>query len=77
MPTNDINYFLFFVIYFNERKIPMKRIDKDGIKRKLNITYIHNKNGKSIGEILKERYLNYISCLIKNKSYKIHIKLLM
>ena len=47
----------------------MNRTDNNGIKRKLNITYIHNKNGKSIGEILKEGYFNYISCLIKNKSY--------
>lgn len=43
----------------------MKRINKDGIKRKLNIVYIYNNSGKHIVEILKEAYLGYLKKLAK------------
>lgn len=38
----------------------MRRINKDGIKRKLNIVYIYNNLGKHIIEILKEGYLDHL-----------------
>ncbi len=38
----------------------MKRIDKNGVKRKLNITFIYKKNGTKLEEILKEGYLCYL-----------------
>ena len=56
----DIHYFLFYLIYFKERKISMKRIDKNGKKRKLDIKYIHDKDGAKLEEILKEGYLCYL-----------------
>ena len=43
----------------------MKRINKYGIKRKLNIVYIHNNSGKKIMKILKEEYLDYLKKLSK------------
>ena len=45
----------------------MKRINKYGIKRKLNIVYIHNNSGKQIMEILKEGYLNHLKNYLRNK----------
>ncbi len=38
----------------------MKRIDKDGKRRKLNIEYIYKKDGTKLEEILKEGYLCYL-----------------
>lgn len=38
----------------------MKRIDKNGKKRKLDIKYIHDKDGAKLEEILKEGYLCYL-----------------
>lgn len=38
----------------------MKRINKDGKKRKLNIEFIHKKDGTKLEEILKEGYLCYL-----------------
>ena len=38
----------------------MKRINKDGNKRKLNIEFIHKKDGSKLEEILKEGYLCYL-----------------
>lgn len=38
----------------------MKRIDKNGKRRKLDITYIYNKDGIKLEEILKEGYLCYL-----------------
>ena len=60
MSITDIHYFLFFAIYFKERKISMKRIDKDGKKRKFNIEFIHKKDGIKLEEIMKEGYLCYL-----------------
>ena len=41
----------------------MNRIDKQGKRRKLNIVYIYNQNGKILAEILKEGYLDYLKRL--------------
>ena len=41
----------------------MNRIDEQSKRRKLNIVYIYNQNGKILAEILKERYLNYLKRL--------------
>lgn len=38
----------------------MKRINKDGKKVKLNIEFIHKKDGTKLEEILKEGYLCYL-----------------
>ncbi len=38
----------------------MKRIDRNGKKRKLNIEFINKKNGTKLEEILKEGYLCYL-----------------
>lgn len=38
----------------------MNRIDKNGKKRKLNIEFIHKKDGTKLEEILKEGYLCYL-----------------
>lgn len=38
----------------------MKRINKDGKKVKLNIEFIHKKDGTKLDEILKEGYLSYL-----------------
>ena len=38
----------------------MKRIDKDGKRRKLNIEYIYKKDGTKLEGILKEGYLCYL-----------------
>jgi hypothetical protein len=38
----------------------MKRMGKDGKRRKTNIVFIHNKNGTSLKELLKEGYLCYL-----------------
>lgn len=46
----------------------MKRIDKNGKRRKLDITYIYNKDGIKLEEILKEGYLCYLRNL-KDKSF--------
>lgn len=43
----------------------MKRINKYGIKRKLNIVSIHNNSGKQIMEILKEGYLDRLKKISK------------
>ena len=43
----------------------MKRIDKDGKKKKLNIEYIYNDTGVSLQEIIKESYLCYLRNLGK------------
>lgn len=40
----------------------MKRINKDGKRVKLNIQYIHKKDGTNLKEILKEGYL----CCLRN-----------
>ncbi len=42
------------------RGVSMKRIDKDGKKRKLNIQFIHKKDGTELEEILREGYLCYL-----------------
>lgn len=38
----------------------MKRVGKNGKKRKLEIKYIHKDNGTKLEEILKEGYLCYL-----------------
>lgn len=38
----------------------MNRINKDGKKVKLNIEFIHKKDGTKLKEILKEGYLCYL-----------------
>lgn len=38
----------------------MKRINKNGIKRKLNIKFIYKKDGVKLEGILKEGYLSYL-----------------
>lgn len=38
----------------------MKRLDKDGKRRKLDIKYIYKKDGTKLEEILKEGYLCYL-----------------
>lgn len=38
----------------------MKRLDKDGKRRKLDIKFIYKKDGTKLGEILKEGYLCYL-----------------
>lgn len=38
----------------------MNRIDKNGTKRKLNIEYIHKKDGIKLEEILKRGYICYL-----------------
>lgn len=38
----------------------MKRIDKTGKKRKLDIKFIHKRDGVKLEEILKEGYLSYL-----------------
>ena len=38
----------------------MRRIDKNGKKRKINIAFIYKKDGTKIEEILKEGYLCYL-----------------
>ena len=38
----------------------MKRIDKNGKKRMLNIEFIYKKDGTKLEEILKEGYLRYL-----------------
>lgn len=38
----------------------MKRIDKHGSKRKLDIKFIYKKDGTKLEEILKEGYLCYL-----------------
>ena len=44
----------------------MRRIDKDGKKRELNIEFIYKKDGVKLGEILKDEYL----CYLKNLELK-------
>lgn len=41
----------------------MNRIDEQNKRRKLNIVYIYNQNGKILAEILKEGYLDYLKRL--------------
>lgn len=41
----------------------MKKINKDGVKRKLNIKFMHKKTGPKLQEILKNGYLSYLSNL--------------
>ena len=41
----------------------MKKINKDGVKRKLDIKFIHKKTGPKLQEILKDGYLSYLSNL--------------
>lgn len=41
----------------------MKRIDKNGKKRELNIEYIYKKDGIKLEDILKEEILSYIKNL--------------
>lgn len=41
----------------------MNRINKDGKKRKFDIKYIYDENGKKIEELLKEGYLCYLKKL--------------
>ena len=38
----------------------MKRIDKNGKKRILEIKFIHKQDGTKLEEILKEGYLSYL-----------------
>lgn len=38
----------------------MKRIDKNGKKRKLNIEFIYKEDGTKLEEIMKEGYLCYL-----------------
>ena len=38
----------------------MKRIDKNGKRRKLDIKYIYKSDGTKLEEILKEGYLSYL-----------------
>ncbi len=38
----------------------MKRVDKYGKRRKLNIEFIYKKEGTKLEEILKEGYLCYL-----------------
>lgn len=38
----------------------MKRIDKDGRKRKLNIKFIYKEDGIKLDEIMREGYLKYL-----------------
>lgn len=38
----------------------MKRIDKNGIKRKLDIKFIYKKDGTKLEKILREAYLYYL-----------------
>ncbi len=38
----------------------MKRIDKEGKRRKLDIKFIYNSDGTKLEEILKEGYLCYL-----------------
>ena len=38
----------------------MKRLDKDGKRRKLDIKFIYKKDGTKLEEILKEGYLCYL-----------------
>lgn len=40
--------------------VSMKRVDKYGKKRKLNIEYIYKTDGTKLEEILKEGYLCYL-----------------
>ena len=41
----------------------MKRIDRNGKKRNLDIKYIHKKDGTKLDEILNEGYLCYLRSL--------------
>ena len=41
----------------------MKKVNKDGVKRKLNIKFMHKKTGPKLQEILKNGYLRYLSNL--------------
>lgn len=41
----------------------MKRIDKNGKKRNLNIEFIYQKDGTKLEEILKEGYLYHLKRL--------------
>ena len=38
----------------------MRRIDKYGKRKRLNIQYVHKKDGTKLDEILKEGYLCYL-----------------
>lgn len=38
----------------------MKRIDKNGKKRKLNIEFIYKKDGTKLEEIMREGYFCYL-----------------
>lgn len=38
----------------------MKRINKEGIKRKIDINFIYKEDGVKLEEILKEGYLSYL-----------------
>ena len=48
----------------------MRRIDKDGKKRKLNIEFIYKKDGTTLEEILKEGYLYNLSNMKENNDIK-------
>lgn len=41
----------------------MKKINKDGKKRNLDINFIYKENGTKLEEILKEGYLSYLKNL--------------
>ncbi len=41
----------------------MKRIDKNGKRRKPNIEFIYKKDGLKLEEILKDSYLHYLKSL--------------
>ena len=41
----------------------MNRVDKNGKKKKLNISFIYNEKGQTLEEILKEGYLFYVKNL--------------
>ena len=43
----------------------MNRIDKNGRKRKLDITFIYKNDGSKFEEIMKEGYLLYLKSLNK------------
>ena len=38
----------------------MKRLDKDGRNRKLNIKFIYKEDGIKLDEIMREGYLKYL-----------------
>ena len=58
MSKRDVHYFLFNI--FQRKRDYMKRIDKNGKKRKLDIVFIYKKGGTKLEEILKEGYLRYL-----------------